>query len=437
MEINRENYEIWFLDYAEGALNTEQVAELMLFVEQHPDLKEELEAFEIIELDTPAQEVYEDKDQLKSLPLQITDQNYEAFFIGWLEGDLTNEQRKAVQSFLDRKPEYEKAFALFQKTRLEADPAIRLTHAEVLHQDITTKPLGAANLEDWLIADMEGDLTIVQKATLTQWLETHPEAAGLKSAFLKTRLQPELIVYTDKDDLKRRRKGIVIPMWTYSAVAAAVVLLLVFSGLFNSTDPITPIGPSVSLSNSTPHSIGHEPKGDSLPVNEGADYAGTNDEDQSPTPDQNATTPSPQTPQFIVNEEPAPVPVEDTALTPTIILPLTPTDDGTGIAQEQSPKDSVFAPQPNDKEDERVAMTTPKESKQPEFLKPLEYAEQVVKKRLFDGEEPVGVLDIAEAVTGNPTDRIAVVNSSNNDRTSFRVSLGGFGFSRSKQKNRP
>ena len=44
MNINQNNYEAWFLDYYEKQLSAEQVAELFLFLEQHPLLKEEFDA---------------------------------------------------------------------------------------------------------------------------------------------------------------------------------------------------------------------------------------------------------------------------------------------------------------------------------------------------------------------------------------------------------
>jgi len=52
MQINRNNYEAYFLDYRENNLSPEQVAELMIFLEQNPDLKASFEAYENIELAT-------------------------------------------------------------------------------------------------------------------------------------------------------------------------------------------------------------------------------------------------------------------------------------------------------------------------------------------------------------------------------------------------
>ena len=51
MDINIHNYEAFFLDYHEVNLSPQQVADLLLFIEQHPQFKEEFESFENIQLE--------------------------------------------------------------------------------------------------------------------------------------------------------------------------------------------------------------------------------------------------------------------------------------------------------------------------------------------------------------------------------------------------
>lgn len=54
MNINSHNYEAFFLDYHEGNLSPQQVADLLLFLEQHPGLKQDFDSFENIRLDNDA-----------------------------------------------------------------------------------------------------------------------------------------------------------------------------------------------------------------------------------------------------------------------------------------------------------------------------------------------------------------------------------------------
>jgi hypothetical protein len=105
-KINTDNYEAWFLDYHEGSLSAEEVAELMLFLEIHPGLKEEFEEFENVSLDsTESLSVFSNKESLRK-PL-ITLDNYECYFVDASEGTLDKTHMQAIHFFLLENPELE------------------------------------------------------------------------------------------------------------------------------------------------------------------------------------------------------------------------------------------------------------------------------------------------------------------------------------------
>jgi len=60
MNISRDNYESYFIDFLEGNLNAEQIDQFLDFINQNPDLKEELHAFECISL-SPEQVSFQEK----------------------------------------------------------------------------------------------------------------------------------------------------------------------------------------------------------------------------------------------------------------------------------------------------------------------------------------------------------------------------------------
>jgi hypothetical protein len=53
--INFSNYEAWLLDYAEGNLSAEDTAELLLFMEQHPELQTDVD--NLMEFTLPSDEI--------------------------------------------------------------------------------------------------------------------------------------------------------------------------------------------------------------------------------------------------------------------------------------------------------------------------------------------------------------------------------------------
>ncbi|MEZ5084574.1 MAG: hypothetical protein R2750_14205 [Bacteroidales bacterium] len=121
MGINKNNYEVYFLDYYENRLQTEQTAELLVFLESHPELKEEFESFEMITLpDEPI--LFQLKDQLKKKVLKptpnINSVNYEQYLVADLENDLSPDETDELKHFISINPEVKLELNLLKKTKL-------------------------------------------------------------------------------------------------------------------------------------------------------------------------------------------------------------------------------------------------------------------------------------------------------------------------------
>jgi len=122
-KIHLNNYEAWFLDYLEGRLHAEEVAELMLFLEKHPELKALLEEVEPIAIDLPATSTpFAGKEKLKK-PV-ITLENYPAFFVDAGDGTLDADTQLAVTYFLKAHPELELEYKACTTIRLVPDTRI-------------------------------------------------------------------------------------------------------------------------------------------------------------------------------------------------------------------------------------------------------------------------------------------------------------------------
>lgn len=122
MAINRNNYELFFLDYYEKMLQPEVVAELMIFLEENPDLKDEFESFSIVSL--PEENLHFDyKDSLKKKNYQPTKNidnfNYEEWMIGRVEGDLNHSEKEEFDLFLENNPAARLEFSYFKKVVLK------------------------------------------------------------------------------------------------------------------------------------------------------------------------------------------------------------------------------------------------------------------------------------------------------------------------------
>ena len=143
MEINKYNYEIVLIDYLDGKLNPLEVAELLLFLEQHPDIKAEFEGLENVSISSIEQETFPAKDALKkkSAPITIDDNTINKFLVRKVEGDLNTHESVALSSFLATHKKYHRDLLLFEKTKLIADASILFPDKKSLKRGAKIIPL--------------------------------------------------------------------------------------------------------------------------------------------------------------------------------------------------------------------------------------------------------------------------------------------------------
>lgn len=132
MKITRKNYEPFFMDYLEGNLDDQLVNEFIDFLQQNPDLKEELDSFEPVSLpDEPV--VFEDKSRLLRSDFDEP-QVFETAAIALFEGDLPAKEKLNFQEYLSENPQKKKEAKLFESTRLQPDKTVVFEHKSRLRK---------------------------------------------------------------------------------------------------------------------------------------------------------------------------------------------------------------------------------------------------------------------------------------------------------------
>jgi hypothetical protein len=229
MNINQNNYEAWFLDYYEKQLSAEMVAELFLFLEQHPLLKEEFDAFAEISTSTPLIEEANlfNKQSLKKYD-EACEENIQEWLTAELEGDLTSPQLQSLEKFLLSHPSYLKDRAILAKTK------INKSAEENFDQKSNVKEFAAIttdNIQNWLIADLHGDLNSQERTSLLTFLENHPQLIADKAIYQQTLLS--VVNEEEFPNKKKLRKGIVVPFYQQKHFyrIAAMLLLILGAGL--------------------------------------------------------------------------------------------------------------------------------------------------------------------------------------------------------------
>ncbi|MGB4328131.1 MAG: hypothetical protein WBJ36_04545 [Tenuifilum sp.] len=140
MTINRNNYEHFIIDYIDGKLSPELTDELMVFLNQNPDIALEVDGLAEIKLNpTPVKAPMAKESLKRSTSLTesgITEADY--LCIAELENDLTAHESLQLNELKKNHPDIARLSTLYSRTKLIANPAeIFPRKASLKHARIT------------------------------------------------------------------------------------------------------------------------------------------------------------------------------------------------------------------------------------------------------------------------------------------------------------
>src|SRR5260221_5328833 len=98
MSITRQNYEEYFLMYVDNELSIAERKVVDAFIQQYPDLQEELKALQRSILRPDRQLRFEDKQALlKNIPANpVNGLNYEEYFVLYGDDELSSQEKEQV-----------------------------------------------------------------------------------------------------------------------------------------------------------------------------------------------------------------------------------------------------------------------------------------------------------------------------------------------------
>jgi hypothetical protein len=134
--LNKNNYEIWFLDYLDGQLSDKQLETLLDFLEQNPELKAELIGVSGITLPAGA-EILDQKESLMKSPSDIPGiSTIDQLCIARMENDLTAEEANLFDARLAEDSSLSDRFSAFQLTRLNTNESITYPNKQELKKKV-------------------------------------------------------------------------------------------------------------------------------------------------------------------------------------------------------------------------------------------------------------------------------------------------------------
>ena len=151
--------------------------------------------------------------------MNINRHNYEAFFLLYVDKELSAADRKAVEVFVQENPDLQMELLLLQQTVVNADDIV-LQKKDWLYmeEDISA-------LQENLLLYSDGELNAADKNAVKSLLDTNASAKAEWNILQQTKLQPDMaVVFEDKALLYRKEGGKVVGFKWWRAAAAAVLL---------------------------------------------------------------------------------------------------------------------------------------------------------------------------------------------------------------------
>lgn len=190
--------------------------------------------------------------------MNIDRHNYEEYFLLYIDNELNVEQKKQVELFVQENPDLEEELVMLKQSRLIPDDSIVFDKKHLLMKEENSSFINLNNYEQWLIMYVDDELSEEEKITVEKFAETHPHVREELAIFLQTKLQPEELVFPNKETLYKREKTVRVISMQWWRVAVAAVLIISAGVTFYSVvhnkgnNTITPGTVAVNKNEQTP-----------------------------------------------------------------------------------------------------------------------------------------------------------------------------------------
>jgi len=177
--------------------------------------------------------------------MNINRHNYEEFFILYMDKELSSEDRRMVEDFVQHHPDLKEELELLMQYKLVPDELVVFENKETLIKGDAI--INVANYEEYFLSYIDDELTTAQKAAVEKFVADNPVAAKELTLLQKSKLQPEDIVFANKESLYRREEKIRrLPVkWLRAAAAVLILALGLTTFLVLNKKSATEVGPIV------------------------------------------------------------------------------------------------------------------------------------------------------------------------------------------------
>jgi hypothetical protein len=183
--------------------------------------------------------------------------NYEEYFLLYVDNELTGADKASVEEFVKMHPELKSELDGFLGTKLDVDEIFYEGKDQLMRSE---HHIHEATIEELQMMWLDNELDASKAAEVEAYTNAHKSASDNMEWLKKAKLQDEQIIFPNKSSLYRSEKkpAVVISFsWVRVAVAAAVIIAagLLWLGA-EDENPVTPVPAIAGLENSSKDSGG-------------------------------------------------------------------------------------------------------------------------------------------------------------------------------------
>lgn len=155
----------------------------------------------------------------------INRDNYEAFFLMYVDGELSTTDKEMVEAFVQLHPDLQEELAMLQQTVLLPEDDIVFANKNLLFKHTESN---VAVTEEQLLLYIDNELNLQDKVALEAAVVSNTSLQKDLALLQQTKLPLETIAYPNKEELYReeKKRKVVYMRWQYMAAAAIVIGLI-------------------------------------------------------------------------------------------------------------------------------------------------------------------------------------------------------------------
>ncbi|PWT77237.1 MAG: hypothetical protein C5B59_04495 [Bacteroidetes bacterium] len=163
----------------------------------------------------------------------INRNNYEEFFLLYVDNELSATERKSVESFVRENPDLAEEFMILNQSKLIPEDELKFEKKQFLLKKTTVESLiNTSNCEEYFLSYADGELNEEDRMAVELFASQNPLYQKELNLLLKARLIPEeQVIFEHKDKLYRKERDKKSLIYRMSGIAAAASILFLI-GLF-------------------------------------------------------------------------------------------------------------------------------------------------------------------------------------------------------------